>query len=338
RIEIPAPEDPEKLQPYWVPAERLSAVRAAYPNGVERERYQIPEGLDKAWDQLAARLAIIRGLIEICGPIRGSELAKRLAITVPQAEASLEALEGEGIVLRGRFTRESKPQQDWKQDETEVTEAEKREKPELEWCHRRLLARIHRLTMDGLRQQIQPVDIGVYQQFLFQHHGLHHLCHKTGENGLFEVITQLQGLDLPAMAWESDLIAPRMDAYSARMLDELCLEGTVTWGRMFPPKRDPERSRPMASLTRVVPISLFVRNDLAWLSAKSPLPDTTGLGSRSQEVLDYLQHRGASFADDLAAQLQLLPIQLEESLGELISYGFVNADGFGGFRQLLEQR
>lgn len=342
-LEIPSPDNPASNTPYWIPVERLSAIRAAYPEARELSPVTLPPGLLRDWDPLAARLAIIRGLIEVCGPIRASELAVRLSLTTPQAEASLEALEGEGIVLRGRFTPASRPSQDWKSDETtpepsEVSTEASPSKPELEWCHRRLLARIHRLTMDGLRRQIQPVDVATYQQFLFQHHGLHHLCRKTGENGLFEVITQLQGLDLPAMAWETDLIASRMDAYTPRLLDELCLEGTVSWGRLFPPKRDPERSRPMASLTRVVPVSLFIRNDLPWLSAKSPVPDQEGLGSRSREVLDYLRQRGATFADDLSAQLQLIPVQLEESLGELISYGFVNADGFAGFRQLLEQR
>lgn len=49
--------------------------------------FQIPDALARHWDPLAARLAVIRGLIEICGPVRASDLAHRLAITVPRVEA-----------------------------------------------------------------------------------------------------------------------------------------------------------------------------------------------------------------------------------------------------------
>ena len=37
---------------------------------------------------------------------------------------------------------------------------------EMEWCDRRLLARIHRLTINKLRAEIQPVSIAEYQRFL----------------------------------------------------------------------------------------------------------------------------------------------------------------------------
>ena len=37
---------------------------------------------------------------------------------------------------------------------------------ELEWCDRRLLARIHRLTINRLRAEIQPVTIAEFQRYL----------------------------------------------------------------------------------------------------------------------------------------------------------------------------
>ncbi|MFO1019983.1 MAG: DEAD/DEAH box helicase [Planctomycetales bacterium] len=317
----------------WVAAERLPWVQAAYPEARLEPVIDIPDSIPRDQDQLQARLAIIRGWMELIGPIRASALAFRLAITVPQAEACLEALEGEGVILRGRFTPESFPQQGWKEGDPEPVE-----KPELEWCHRRLLARIHRLTMEGLRRQIQPVTVDIYQRFLLQHHGVVEGHHKTGENGLFEALSQLQGWDIPAVSWERDLLPARVENYQPKLLDDLCFEGTVSWGRLYPPRRNPERSRPMASLTRIVPLSLFLRSDLPWLTSRAPQPEEQTLSGVGQEVLQVLRTQGAMFSEDLCAAAGILAPQLDDALGELISQGFVNADGFGGLRQLIEKR
>jgi ATP-dependent helicase Lhr and Lhr-like helicase len=130
-----------------------------------------------------------------------------------------------------------------------------------------LLARIHRLTVQGLRKEIEPVGVDVFVRFLARHHGLLPSERRSGENGLFEAIAMLQGLDVPAVCWERDLLPARVSGYRPEWLDELCLTGEMGWGRLFPPRRNPESSRPMASLTRVVPVSLFLRQDVEWLTA-----------------------------------------------------------------------
>jgi ATP-dependent Lhr-like helicase len=212
------------------------------------------------------------------------------------------------------------------------------ESPRIEWCHRRLLARIHRLTLDGLRKQIEPVSVDVFIRFLARHHGLIESHRRAGPNGLYEAIAQLQGLDIPAVAWERDLLPARFEQYQPEVLDELCLTGEVGWGRLFPPPRNPEHSRPMASLTRVAPISLFLREDATWLTANAPHPDREGLSSPAVQVCEILQERGAMFTADLLAAAQMLPSQLDDVLGELVTRGWITADGFAGLRTLIAEK
>ncbi len=56
---------------------------------------------------------------------------------------------------------------------------------------------------------------------------------------------------------------------------------------------------------------------------------------RAQTVLGCLHAQGASFFDELTAASGLLPSQVEEALGELVTLGLVTSDSFGGLRALL---
>ena len=336
----------------WVTAERLPAALAIFPNLQPTPTITAPSTVRHDWSDAEARTTYIRGLIEICGPITSEELAARLCLTQSQCEASLEALEGEGLVLRGKFSPALTEQQseDWasigRQPADDVDELERAESSSglrpmfatVEWCHRRLLARIHRLTLQGLRKQIEPVDVHAFTRFLFRHHGITKGFRRGGANGVFESAAMLQGIDAPAVAWERDILPLRIDKYAPSLLDELCLTGEIGWGRMNPAKRDPEKGRPMASLTRVAPISLLLREDADWLIATAGEIDTSNLSSPAQEVFELLQQRGAMFATDLLAESRMLPGQLDDALGELVTRGLLTADGFGGLRRLIAEK
>jgi len=334
--------------PLWAAAERLPAVLAAFPDAIPDPALEVPAEVRHDWTPEEARVAMVRGLIEISGPITGAQVATSLGIETNQADACLEALEGEGVVLRGRFSTPSSesdvPQVDPGASASGAPE-------EIEWCHRRLLARIHRLTMEGLRKQIEPVTVDVFVRFLTRHHGVLPGSRRSGAGGAFEVVSMLQGLDLPAVVWERDVLPARIEKYRPELLDELCLTGEVGWGRLFPTKRTPDRSRPLASLTRVVPMSLFLRSDLEWLNAagtKSEIAaSATGehengteslLSSPARQVCALLGAHGAMFAADLISATRMLPSQLSDVLGELVSQGLVTADGFAGLRALVAAR
>jgi ATP-dependent helicase Lhr and Lhr-like helicase len=387
----------------WVAAERLPAVRTFLPEAPIEPPIEAPQTVRHDWTSVDARIATVRGLLETCGPTTASQVARRLSITLGQAEATLEALEGEGVVLRGRFTpaeslpeaaaarailgehplapspptplprgergeralasalltitsggveRESSTRGGVERESSPLSpggrgaggEGDQDRVPnslptEIEWCHRRLLARIHRLTIDGLRKQIEPVNVATYWRFLAGHHGLLPETRKSGANGLFDVITMLQGTDAPTVAWERDLLPARISAYQPQWLDELCLTGDVGWGRLYPTPLNLDRSRPMAAITRIAPISIYLRTDLDWLAAMRP-PEISAdqLSSPAQQVLELLTTQGAMFAADLARLTQMLPSQIEDVLGELVTRGLLTADGFGGLRQLVSQR
>lgn len=314
---------------YWVPTERLPAIRAAYPEARPDRDLPVPQGVTTDWSDIDARIALVRGYLDFCGPTTAVAVGDILSLTERQVFASLEYLEGEGVVLRGRFTPDLN-----RATATEIPRPESC----IEWCHRRLLARIHRLTLEGLRREIQPVEVDTFIRFLTRHHGLANGQKLSGSNGVYQVLGQLQGIDIPSISWERDLLPARLEKYQPEWLDELCLAGEVGWGRLFPPKRDPDRSRPMASLTRVAPVSIFLREDITWLTVSSPALDPQNLSSPAQELLELLTGRGAMFAADVLAATRFLPAQLDDILGELITQGFVTADGFGGLRRLIADK
>lgn len=304
----------------WVPVERWPAVAKVWPQSHVEQSFRVPETIQQDWDEIEALIAILRGMIETSGPITAIDIARLLHLPTRRVFSSFMALEGEGIVLRGRFLNYA-PDLD-------------SESEQIEWCHRRLLARIHRRTISGLRREIEAVDIAVFQKFLLRYHGAAPGYHRTGSDGVFESITQLQGIDLSAAAWEESLLPLRVSEYRAEWLDELCLTGDLGWGRLEPVTKKKSTGKPLASVTRSVPISLFLREDLDWLAAHSSPPTQENLSESACEVLQILQERGALFARDLLEVTNLLPSQLDERLGELVAAGWITADGFSGLRKL----
>ncbi len=312
---------------FWTCAEKLPVVHSLWPEAELSQQLTVPTGIPTEVPCTEARLEILRGWLEFIGPVSSAELHRDLGWTVSQIDASLEALEGEGVVLRGHFRPRSLLE----------TASSPEAVPEVEWCHRRLLARIHRLTLQGLRKQIEPVDVATFMRFLFRHQGLHPATRQAGGEGLFRVIEQMQGFDLPAIGWERDLLKPRVQDYTPAMLDELCLSGEVGWGRLYPNTKSREgKGRPMSALHRNSLVGLFRREDAVWLLPEQPGLIVENLSGGAREVLEVLQQQGAMFARDLAHQAGLLPTQLTEALGELIAQGWITADGYSGLRGLID--
>lgn len=328
----------------WVAAERLPAIRVLFPDMAIEPVIEAPPGVRTAWETTDARVSILRGWLEMCGPITAEELAEQTTFSVSSVSAALEALEGEGVLLRGAFRPlecdvsaplSGDPREEQIRSDADTSHSK------VEWCHRRLLARIHRLTIEGLRRSIDPVDISTFWRYLARRQGITGVDKRAGSNGVFEVVAMLQGLDLPAIAWERDILTARVENYRQEWLDELCLGGEVAWGRLYPPRVDPEKSKPLSGVTRVVPVSLFLRSDLPWLdgervpSSEFRLLSELQLSSSAEDLAMLLQTRGAMFLTDLLRESRLLPAHVEDGLGELVSRGVVTADGFSGLRQLI---
>src|SRR5262249_187901 len=121
---------------------------------------------------------------------------------------------------------------------------------QLEWCDRRLLARIHRYTLNRLRAEIEPVSAAEFLRFLFhwQHVAGEDQLH--GDEGLLHAVGQLEGFELAASAWESDVLSARVADYDEAQVDRLCMSGRVAWGRLTPGTRAPLRTSPIALMLR----------------------------------------------------------------------------------------
>jgi len=302
----------------WVAIEQWPMVRAALPDlraGSDPADVRA-EGC-RAWIAEDADVVLVRGRLEVSGPVTVADLSHHIGIPSTRIDRALLAIEHEGFVLRGRFTPNT---------------------TDTEWCSRRLLARIHRLTLDRLRREIEPVPASRFVDFLLRWQRTLPATRARGRDGLLAVITQLQGFEIPAAAWETAVLPSRIESYDPRWLDELCLTGEVVWGRIAPPVVGPasESAGRVRSATRHVPITLMARGDLPWLRWRyEAKADPPPLSPRARRALDALVERGASFFPDLASTTQLLPAELHDALRELVAAGLVTQDGFGAVRSLV---
>ena len=314
----------------WAATERLPFVAAAWPNAAfaEGPLPAAPPGAPEPPDTRAGAVAaILRGVLDCSGPRTVAELEAELALPPRLLDEALGLLEAEGTVLRGAF-RPPAP-------------GESPDERPVEWCHRRVLARIHRLTLAGLRRDSAPVSAARFLDFLatWQHAAPAARLH--GPNGVREALARLSGLEAPAAAWESQLLPLRVAGYRRDWLDRNCLSGEVVWGRVSPaapPAGDPGNGAPPrrpARPTRSAPIALLPRRDLPlWLSLREgPEPP---LSAAAETVLAHLRRRGASFFADLEPATGLVPAALEDALWELAAAGRVTADGFDNLRALMD--
>jgi ATP-dependent Lhr-like helicase len=301
----------------WFPAEHLRRIAAMYPGAPTAPAVALPAHLDGA---AAARedavQAAVRGHMEYIGPATAAALASMLALSAGEVTSALARLEGEGIVLRGRFTPGYEGDAD-------------------EWCDRRLLARIHRYTLDRLRSEIEPVTAQDFMRYLFTRQHVSGGRRLEGKRGVLEAIAQLQGFELAAVAWERDVLPSRVVNYNPQWLDDLCLAGDVAWARLSLKKTS--GSARGASPQRATPITLALRRDLGALlesvrGADQPEDPSSGAAAAT---LDALRQHGALFFDDLASASRQLPAQLEEALWDLVARGLVSGDGFQSLRQIM---
>src|SRR5665213_1585996 len=288
------------------------AGRASMVNGqwVATERMEIARSLPDE----AATAAVLRGWSDSIGPFTAAALASRLSLPPEAVDIGLAKLESEGLILRGRF----------------ATDAD-------EFCHRRVLARIHRMTLGRLRKEIEPVTTADFMRFLGRWQHLAPGTQLHGADGLFQVLRQLQGYEISAAAWESSVLPRRVANYDPELLDRLCLSGEIMWGRLSPhPALETEGGRRVRP-TRVAPLALFLRDDAKRLlsPASNQLPL---LSHPARDVFTALESQGASFFNELVRATGRLASEVEDGLWELAAAGLVTGDGFENLRALIDPK
>ena len=316
----------------WVPAERLELASRVYPGArADPEIAAVGAGKRLPEGREACVAEMLRGWFDCVGPKTARDLASDLQLPESVVLAALARLESEGVILRGRFRNHD-------------------ESGDAEWCHRRLLARIHRQTLGRLRREIEPASSADIMRFLLRWQHVTPARRLHGADGALQVIKQLQGLEIPAAAWEAQVLPKRVKDYKAEYLDRLCLAGEVIWGRMSP---HPAFARPPAGAasgsngrrrrvrpTRAAPVALVLREDAEWMLPLLQHDQADDAGQEitpaGRQVLECLRERGACFFWDLTRRTGRLPSEVEDALWELTAAGLVTADGFDNLRALID--
>ncbi len=316
---------------FWVAAERLPLLQAIYLGiGVEPGLEPPKAEAERKWERPDGIRELVRGRMEVTGPITVSELAAFFELSHSEIQTAMMALEAEGFVLRGLF-RSGRALAHLPIEDRQKPQREG-QKSEIEWCDRRLLARIHRLTLNRLRAEIQPVSLTDFQRFLLIWQRVAEGHQVEGPNGVESVLEFFDGYQLSAAAWEPEVLALRVKDYSPRFLDQLCFTGRIGWGRLTPPLN--RNGRPVSPV-RSSPISLFRRDNLFHWLALAPEASPTTFAPDTTIVLEALSRGGAMFFGELVRQTSLLPSRVENALAELSAQGWVTADSFEGLRALL---
>jgi ATP-dependent Lhr-like helicase len=327
----------------WFAAENINLIRLLYPEVRIEPPLNLPKGAAfDVEDREQARVRVLRGHTEVLGPVTVAELARRTALTERDADYGIRQVEAGGYVLRGHFRPSpasdhrpplpSDPAGSAQSPDSKVQPPT----PEVEFCDRRLLARIHRYTLDSLRREIDPVSAQDFMRFLLRWQHLAPESKLQGKMGVRQAIARLQGFEAAASSWERELLTARVSDYRLSWLDELCLAGEVAWGRLTPRKAPANGAGPTPS--RVTPISLALRpefsNLLAAVRGASGGETARPKTGAAAEIFDLLQSRGALFFDEIVNLTRRLRTDVERGLRELVAWGLVTADGFQGLRQL----
>jgi ATP-dependent Lhr-like helicase len=242
---------------------------------------------------------ILFGRLEALGPVFEDDPRIRIGGDLPSL---LMALEHEGAIMRTRLEGRTA------------------------WCERRLLARIHRYTIDRLRQEIEPVSPGDFLQFLASWQHVDEGSRLEGPRGVGEILRQLAGFEVPAWAWETHVLPRRVRDFRREWLEEATLSGEFAWGRLWGGATTP---------IRVTPISHVPRTDLQlWLGMTAP-PSDEGLSGPASDVLKPLRARGAMFPQELQKAAQLVTSHFEMGIADLVAHGWATCDSFAALRQMI---
>ena len=280
----------------WVPVDRRGLFEPDVPSSNE------------------SLVEIVRGRLEGLGPVSAAAIAQSLGLPSSSVSVALAALEG--------VTRPARPN-------AAAAPPKRRKRVRAKMSAK---TRVHRYTVKRLRAEIEPVQAREFLRFLFDWQRVLPDARMQGSDAVAAVLAQLEGFEAPAGAWESDIIPARISEYDPHWLDEHCRAGRFVWARLEARTGAREKG---AGPIRSTPITLLARrNAKAWAALTQP-HEAAQLSYKPHAVFDFIQGHGASFFDDIADGVHMLPVEVEDALAELVALGLVNSDSFGGLRALL---
>jgi ATP-dependent Lhr-like helicase len=280
----------------WVPAELAPQYRAPGKK---------PGSTSSSARYLEAE-AILSRFLRHAGPVTRDAIRERYAFEAGWLDETLARLVAARALLKGRFTP------------ADVQPGGPR--PIEEYCHPQVLEEIHRRTLAILRQEVQPVPLSAYQDFLLCWQHVSGQARLAGPGGLPAIMQQLQGVSLPGSVWERDVLPARLVEYEPADLDDLCAGGEYIW---VGSGRDPRRA----------PFRFVLRGNGHLFLGE---PDETALSADARLAYEQLKAEGASFSADVQAGTGLRTVALEAALIELVMSSLATNDSLATLRQIVE--
>lgn len=328
----------EQWHEFAVPIERWPLVRALVPTAVVPPTLaNVVAEIDAArannpLDTAALWCRVVAGTLDISGPRTARELATTFGVEPTPILGALLALEADGAILRVPSPSAPRAAAAALVATTEGLE-------DMPFCDRRVLARIHRAMIDRLRRDIEPVSAAAFMRFLLRWQRATRSARLWGQEGLVQIIQQLQGYETAAGAWEAELLPARLTEYAQTWLDQLCFSGELVWFRASPREGqgdddDARRSVP----TKAAPLTIAQRHDAVWLRAHSEITPDANMSAAAKQVYARLADGGATFLAELVRDSGMPALDVEDALWELVSMGLATADGFASLRALISRK
>ncbi|MDH5289758.1 MAG: DEAD/DEAH box helicase, partial [Acidimicrobiia bacterium] len=299
----------------WHPAEAEHAVAVLTGGPTVADPRQEVELFP---EQVAA--TVVRGHLELHSPATEAELGRITGLPATLLKVALATLETEGSAIQGRFTGR----------------ADAGGEPTVEWCTRRLLARMHGRSRGARRRSVQPVNPEQLVRFLTRWQHAAPGARVASADGLARLVEQLQGWEAAVAAWEPDLLAGRLERYDARWIDQLCHAGELQWLRLSPRAAPTAPDRRGGGPSKATPITILYRHDLPWLLAAGrgdAEPGRPAVGAVA-EVAEALERHGPRFLTELTVDTGRLAPDVEAALWDGVARGLFTADGFEAVRSL----
>ena len=287
-----------------IASEDKGIFAAAYPTASIDGGFQSSgEGRDGD----GARAELVRRALKTCGPATAGEIAARLHIKESDIDRILAALEGDGGIFRGHFTRADA----------------------IQWCDRYNLERIHRMTLARVRAEIEPCADHEYAAFRLRWMRVGGAELPADQSGVAAVLEQLSGIAATPEIWEHAIIPARIAGYRPEMLDLVCMSGRMKWVAVA--EEGIEGARPARTPSRV---TFIARKASLFVPREAPAPSD----AKEQAVLEALGAAGAQYLDEVAERANVSERDALSALWRMAAAGRVSNDNFAPIRMFADDR
>jgi hypothetical protein len=157
-----------------------------------------------------ARRLLLTKYLRSSGPVTLEELSARFGWTARESRGAIGHLVRTGAVAEGDFVPD---------------------RPRPQFCWQANLEALHRETLKRLRSEIEPLSIAELQDFLLRWQHVHPSTRLLGQQGMLEVLRQLEGYGTYPLLWKRDILSARVDGFEASWLHECIERGALVFGR-----------------------------------------------------------------------------------------------------------